>query len=151
LKYKIPVSVLVVIHTPELQVLLLERADHPGYWQSVTGSQDEGETLEETAIREVEEETGLDARRFRLSDWNTSNIYEIFPEWRWRYAPGVSRNTEHAFGLLVPGPLEIRLAPREHLGYQWLPHNLAADKVFSWSNAAALRALPEHATNEGRA
>jgi dATP pyrophosphohydrolase len=96
LKYKIPVSVLVVIHTPELQVLLLERADHPGYWQSVTGSQDEGETLEETAIREVEEETGLDARRFRLSDWNTSNIYEIFPEWRWRYAPGVSRNTEHA-------------------------------------------------------
>ena len=150
-KFKIPVSVLVVVHTPDLQVLLLERADHPGYWQSITGSQDEGETLEETAVREVKEETGLDARGFRLSDWRTSNVYEIFPEWRWRYAPGVTRNTEHAFGLLVPQPLEIRLAPREHLHYQWLPFDLAAQRVFSWSNAAALRALPEHAPNEGRA
>ncbi|HWQ38707.1 MAG TPA: dihydroneopterin triphosphate diphosphatase [Burkholderiales bacterium] len=151
MKYKIPVSVLVVIHTPDLRVLLLERADHPGYWQSVTGSQHEGETLEQTAIREVEEETGIDATRYRLRDWKLSNVYEIFPEWRWRYAPGVSRNTEHVFGLLVPRPLEIRLAPREHLGYQWLAHDLAAQKVFSWSNAAALRALPEYAQNEGRA
>lgn len=151
LKYKIPVSVLVVIHTPDLQVLLLERADHPGYWQSVTGSQYEGETLEQTAVREVGEETGLDARQFRLDDWKVSNVYEIFPEWRWRYAPGVTRNTEHAFGLLVPRPMEVRLAPREHLGFQWLPYDLAAQKVFSWSNAAALRALPEHAANEGRA
>lgn len=150
-KYKIPVSVLVVIHTPDLQVLLLERADHPGYWQSVTGSQNEGETLEQTAIREVREETGIDATRYRLRDWKLSNDYEIFPEWRWRYAPGVSRNTEHAFGLLVPRPLEIRLAPREHLGYQWLPYDLAQQKVFSWSNAAALGALPRYMENEGRA
>jgi len=141
--FKIPVSVLVVVHTPDLQVLLLERADHPGYWQSVTGSQDEGETLAQTAIREVREETGLDAIRYRLADWRMENEYEIFPEWRWRYAPGVTRNTEHVFGLLLPAPLAVRLAPREHLAYQWLPHDRAAEKVFSWSNARALRALPE--------
>ncbi|MEX0958741.1 MAG: dihydroneopterin triphosphate diphosphatase [Burkholderiales bacterium] len=144
MKYKIPTSVLVVIHTPELQVLLLERADHPGYWQSVTGSQDEGETLEQTAVREVAEETGLDARKYRLTDWLLRNEFEIFSEWRWRYAPGVTRNTEHVFGLLVPQPVPVRIAPREHLNYEWLPHDRAADKVFSWSNAAALKALPAY-------
>lgn len=144
MKYKIPTSVLVVIHTPELQVLLLERADHPGYWQSVTGSQDEGETLEQTAVREVAEETGLDARQYRLTDWRLRNEFEIFREWRWRYAPGVTRNTEHVFGLLVPRPVPVRIAPREHLNYEWLPHDRAAVKVFSWSNAAALKALPAH-------
>jgi dATP pyrophosphohydrolase len=150
-QFKIPVSVLVVIHTPDLQVLLLERADHPGYWQSVTGSQQEGETLRDTAIREVREETGLEAQAHRLTDWKTSNVYEIFPEWRWRYAPGVTRNTEHAFGLQLPEPLPIALAPREHVAYLWMPYDLAAQKVFSWSNAAMLRALPELVTNQGRA
>lgn len=132
---------LVVIHTTDLQVLLLERADHPGFWQSVTGSQDEGETLRQTAVREVREETGLDAEAHVLTDWNTHNEYEIYPEWRWRYAPGVVRNTEHVFGLRLPAPLPVRIAPREHLGYVWLPHDQAADKVFSWSNARMLRAL----------
>ena len=150
-QFKIPVSVLVVIHTPDLQVLLLERADHPGYWQSVTGSQQEGETLRDTAIREVREETGLDAQAYRLTDWETSNVYEIFPEWRWRYAPGVTRNTEHAFGLQLPEPRPIEVAPREHLAYRWMPYDLAAQKVFSWSNATMLRALPERLTNHGRA
>jgi dATP pyrophosphohydrolase len=147
--FKIPVSVLVVIHTPDLKVLLLERADHPGYWQSVTGSQSEGETLEQTAIREVREETGLDAPSYRLTDWRFSNVFEIFPEWRWRYAPGVTQNTEHAFGLQVPEPLPVTLAPQEHLAYRWLPHDLAAHKVFSWSNALVLRQLPQ-LTNQGR-
>ena len=139
--FKIPISVLVVVYTPQLQVLLLERADHPGYWQSVTGSQNEGETLEQTAIREVLEETGLDARHYRLSDWHLHNEYEIFPEWRWRYAPGVSHNTEHVFGLLVSEPVEVHTAPREHLGFMWLPWNEAAQRCFSWSNAAAIRKL----------
>lgn len=143
--YKIPRSVLVVVHTPDLQVLLLERADHPGYWQSVTGSQDEGETLEQTAVREVEEETGLDARAFVLRDWNMRNEYEIFPEWRWRYAPGVTRNTEHVFGLTVPHPLDVRVAPREHVRFQWLPWEEAARRCFSWSNAEAIRRLPDNA------
>jgi dATP pyrophosphohydrolase len=143
-KYKIPRSVLVVVHTPDLQVLLLERADHPGYWQSVTGSQDEGETLEQTAAREVKEETGLDARAFPLHDWELRNEYEIFPEWRWRYAPGVTRNTEHVFGLMLPRPVDVQVAPREHLRFLWLPWEQAAGRCFSWSNTEAIRRLPEH-------
>jgi dihydroneopterin triphosphate diphosphatase len=143
--YKIPVSVLVVVHTPDLQVLLLERADRPGFWQSVTGSQDEGETLWQTAVREVREETGLDAAQHDLRDWQRQNQYEIYLRWRSRYAPGVTHNTEHVFGLTVPAPLPVTLAPREHLRYEWLPWREAADKVFSWSNAEAIRDLPQRA------
>jgi len=140
--YKIPRSVLVVIHTPDLQVLLLERADKPGFWQSVTGSQDEGETLEQTALREVFEETGLDARQYDLRDWKLQNEYEIFPHWRWRYAPGVTHNVEHVFGLRLPQAQPIRLAPREHLAFLWLHWEEAAGRCFSWSNADAIRRLP---------
>lgn len=141
--YKRPVSVLVVIHTPALAVLLLERAAHPGYWQSVTGSQEEGETLADTARREVLEETGLDTVQFRLSDWQHSNSYEIFPEWRHRYAPGVTRNTEHVFSLQVPAILPVRLAPGEHRASAWLPWREAAKRCFSWSNRDAILALAE--------
>jgi dATP pyrophosphohydrolase len=147
--YKIPRSVLVVVHTPDLQVLLLERADHPGYWQSITGSQDEGETLEQTAVREVREETGLDARAFELTDWQIENRYEIFPEWRGRYAPGVTHNSEHVFGLLLPAPVPVRIAPREHIACRWLAWDQAAPQCFSWSNADAIRALPRRAAPRG--
>ena len=139
--FKIPVSVLVVIHTPDLQVLLLERADAPGLWQSVTGSQDAGETLRETAVREVREETGLDAEQYTLGDWELENRFEIFERWRHRYAPGVTHNTEHVFGLLLPEPLQVTLSPREHLNQIWLPWQEAAEKCFSWSNAEAIRRL----------
>ena len=141
--YKIPVSVLVVIHTADLQVLLLERADHPGYWQSVTGSQDSGETLIQTAAREVFEETGLQAADYALTDWQTENRYEIYEEWRWRYGPGVRFNTEHVFGLRLPDIVPVRIAAREHLNFMWLPWQQAVDKVFSSSNADAIRHLPE--------
>jgi dATP pyrophosphohydrolase len=144
--YKIPVSVLVVVHTSDLQVLLLERADRPGFWQSVTGSQDEGETLRQTAVRELHEETGLDAVQYDLRDWQKQNRYEIYLRWRSRYAPGVTHNTEHVFGLTVPAPLPVTLAPREHLRCEWLPWRAAADKVFSWSNAEAIRDLPRRAS-----
>ena len=140
--HKIPVSALVVIHTPGLDVLLLERADHPGFWQSVTGSQNEGEALRDTAIREVGEETGIDARAHRLEDWNVQNVYEIYPVWRHRYAPGVTHNTEHVFGLEVPEPLPIVLEPREHRAYAWLPYAAAAAKCFSWSNRDAILRVP---------
>jgi dATP pyrophosphohydrolase len=140
--HKIPVSVLVVIHTADGQVLLMERADAPGFWQSVTGSLDEGESIEETAIREVHEETGLDADQFALTPWNIENRYEIYPRWRHRYAPGVTHNTEHVFGLMLPAPLPITLAPHEHLRYLWLPWAEAAQRCFSPSNAAAIRLLP---------
>jgi len=146
--YKTPVSVLVVIYTPDLQVLLLERADHPGYWQSVTGSCDPGETLRQTALREVAEETGLDAELYKFSDWNVENVFEIYPEWRHRYGPGVTHNTEHVFGLEVSQPAPVRLAPREHLNFVWLPWQEAAAKVFSWTNVEAIERLPEMARKD---
>jgi dATP pyrophosphohydrolase len=142
MSHKIPVSTLVVIHTPALDVLLLERADRPGYWQSVTGSQDEGETLAQTAAREVMEETGIEAGRYALEDWNLQNVFEIYPVWRHRYAPGVTHNTEHVFGLRVPERLPVRLEPREHLAAEWLPWREAAGRVFSWTNRKAILSLP---------
>lgn len=147
--YKIPVSVLVVVHTEDLQVLLLERADHPGYWQSVTGSQDPGETLHQTAIREIAEETGLNAADYVLTDWQQQNRYEIFEEWRWRYGPDVYFNTEHVFGLCLPDVMPVSISAREHLNAIWLPWQQAAEKVFSSSNAEAIRDLPlrSQATN----
>ncbi|PND39651.1 dihydroneopterin triphosphate diphosphatase [Paucibacter aquatile] len=141
--YKIPESVLVVIHTPELQVLMLERADRPGFWQCVTGSKDAlDEPIAETARREVQEETGIEASQGLLRDWGLANEYEIYPVWRHRYAPGVTRNTEHVFGLTVPAGTPVRLAPREHLQYRWLPWQEAADLCFSPSNAEAVLQLP---------
>ena len=140
---KRPVSVLVVIHTPDLQILLLERAAHPGYWQSVTGSQEYDETLRDTARREVHEETGLTFPDTALRDWQQTNVYEIFPEWRHRYAPGVTHNTEHVFSLEIPAPCAIQLAPNEHSNYGWLPWQDAAPRCFSWSNRDAILALAE--------
>jgi dATP pyrophosphohydrolase len=141
--YKIPVSALVVIHTAALEVLLLERADHPGFWQSVTGSQHDGECLEATAAREVLEETGIDARQHRLVPWNLRNVYEIYPVWRHRYAPGVTHNTEHVFGLRLPGRVPVTIAPREHLAAEWVPWRAAAERVFSWSNRSAILRLAD--------
>jgi dATP pyrophosphohydrolase len=146
--YKIPESVLVVIHTPELQVLLIERADKPGFWQSVTGSKDRpDESLVETAVREVAEETGIvvgspQVPRAALRDWQLANVYEIYPVWRHRYAPGVTHNTEHVFGLTVPSGTPVTLQPREHLQQVWLPWREAADRCFSPSNAEAILMLP---------
>jgi dATP pyrophosphohydrolase len=112
--YKKPVSVLVVIHTPALDVLLLERARHPGFWQSVTA----------------------------FVDWHTANCYEIFAEWRDRYAPGVTENTEHVFSLCLPEPCPVTLADGEHLAWRWLPWQDAAAECFSWTNRDAILALP---------
>ncbi len=141
--YKIPISTLVLVHTPDLRVLLLERADYPGYWQSVTGSQEDGESLMQTATRELAEETGIDAAAYGgVVDWRLSNQYEIFARWRHRYPPGTTHNTEHVFSLQVPAPIEVRLAPEEHLAYVWLPWAAAAPKCFSWSNRQAISELP---------
>ncbi len=139
--FKIPRSVLVVIHTPDLEVLLIERADKPGFWQSVTGSLDaEDELLEDTARREVLEETGIQGGQ--LQNWQQENLYEIYPVWRHRYAPGVTQNREHVFGLLVSGRVGVTLSPREHLSHVWLPWAAAAERCFSPSNAQAIGQLP---------
>ena len=147
LHYKQPVSTLVVIYTSALEVLLLERADHPGYWQSVTGSRDGEESLRETALREAGEETGLDAAQYVLTDWQVKNVYDIYPKWQHRYPPGTMHNTEHVFGLELPGKLPVQLSPREHLSYMWLPWQAAAEKVFSPSNRAAILLLPERVSH----
>ncbi|TWI61219.1 dATP pyrophosphohydrolase [Pseudoduganella lurida] len=143
--YKIPESVLVVIHTADLEVLLIERAGNPGFWQSVTGSLDApDEPLPATATRELFEETGIvaDGERIVLRDWHLSNVYEIYPVWRHRYAPGVTHNTEHVFSVEVPRDIPILLSPREHTAHVWLPYLEAADKCFSSSNAEAVLQLP---------
>jgi len=149
--HKLPQSVLVVIHAANLDVLLIERADHPGFWQSVTGSKDSvEEDLEITARREVDEETGIvvgsaDVPANHLRDWHLANVYEIYPQWRHRYAPGVLHNTEHVFGLRVPREIALTLSPREHIRWQWLPYLAAADRCFSSSNAEAILMLPRFA------
>jgi dihydroneopterin triphosphate diphosphatase len=146
--FKIPQSVLVVIHTPALEVLLIKRADADDFWQSVTGSKDSlDESFAQTAWREVMEETGIDcapdsALAGHLQDWQLENVYEIYPRWRHRYASGVTHNTEHLFGLQVPAGTPVRLSPQEHTAYQWLPYKLAAETCFSPSNAEACLLLP---------
>lgn len=143
--YKTPVSVLVVIHTVAGEFLLIERAAHPGYWQSVTGSLEATDAdLATTARREVVEETGIPPELGTLTDWHLSNRYEIFPEWRHRYAPGVTTNTEHLFSLCLPGRTDIRLAENEHRAAIWLAADDAAARCFSWSNRDAIRLIQRH-------
>jgi len=150
---KIPESVLVVIHTPALDVLLMERADAPGFWQSVTGSKDSlDEPLVATCTREVAEETSIvigaaGVPASALRDWGLANVYEIYPRWRHRYAEGVTHNTEHVFGLCVPDGTAVLLAPREHTAFVWLPWREAADRCFSPSNAEAILQLPNFLLN----
>lgn len=147
---KRPVSVLVVIYTTDLDVLLLERADFPNYWQSVTGSVEWGESIPSTAVREVGEETGIDASLYELTDWHTQNQYEIFAHWRHRYPPLTTHNLEHVFGLCLPERVAVTLSPKEHLSYQWLPWQQASEKVFSPSNQAAILQLPQYNSREFR-
>lgn len=141
--HKQPISVLVVIHTPALDVLLLERARHPGRWQSVTGSREGTEMPSQIAAREVCEETGITAAAQNFRDWHIENHFEIFADWRHRYPPGVTHNREHVFSLAIPQKTEITVAPDEHRAWCWLPWQAAAERCFSWTNRDAIRLLPQ--------
>jgi dihydroneopterin triphosphate diphosphatase len=142
---KIPISVLVVIYKSNRDVLLIERADRKNFWQSVTGSLDSpNEALSIAAMREVYEETGIAVDQLpegALQNLHHQIEYEIYPDWRFRYAPGITKNTEHWFALQVPDNTPIKLSPREHVAYQWLPFTEAAKKCFSPSNGEAILKL----------
>jgi dATP pyrophosphohydrolase len=149
--FKIPISVLVVIHSPQLEILLLERTTPPGFWQSVTGSQEEGEELRQTAQREVQEETGIAIVREALVDWRLSNRFEIFLNWRRRFQPGITHNVEHVYSLCVARETPVVTTPEEHTGHLWLPWQEAALKVFSWTNRDAILMLGQaHGPESGR-
>lgn len=149
--FKQPLSALVLVYTEDLRVLLIERADFPDHWQSVTGSCEPGEPVAHAAARELLEETGIDAARYGgVVDWHWTNDYEIFAQWRHRYPPGTTHNREHVFALCVPQPVPVTLAAREHLRHLWLPWREAAQKVFSWTNRDAILALPERAATPGK-
>ncbi len=134
-----------MIYKSNGDVLLIERADRPGFWQSVTGSLDaQSEDLAVAATREVFEETGIAVEQLSaeaLQNMHHQIEYEIYPDWRFRYAPGVTKNTEHWFALRVPDDTAITLSPREHVAYEWLPFEAAAQKCFSPSNGEAIRKL----------
>ena len=139
---KIPRSVLVAIITPTRETLLIERADFAGFWQSVTGSQEHGETFFASAARELQEETGFIAGvHGQLIDLNYSNTYSIYPHWRHRYPHGITHNFERCFAFVMGSPQAPTLAPAEHTAYQWLPIQKAIQKVYSWSNVCALKHL----------
>jgi dATP pyrophosphohydrolase len=142
MSFALPESVLVIVHTPDLQVLLLQRVGRRGWWQSVTGAREEGDaTIMDTAHRELSEETGIDAGA-GLRDWHWVNRYTIWPAWRRRYAPEVTHNVEHTFSLCVPAPRPVRLAPDEHERYQWVPWCDAIARCFGPTNREALKRLP---------
>ncbi|MCX8956234.1 dihydroneopterin triphosphate diphosphatase [Erwinia psidii] len=139
MSYKHPVSVLVVISARDTgRVLMLQRRDDPGFWQSVTGSQEPGESLAQTARREVCEETGIDiaAERLHLVDCQRQVEFEIFAQFRHRYAPDVTHNREHWFSLALDAEREVSLS--EHLAFCWLPAMQAAGLTCSWSNRQAI-------------
>jgi dihydroneopterin triphosphate diphosphatase len=139
---KLPVSVLVVVHTAGGEVLLLERSARRGFWQSVTGSLDRpDEPPAEAAQRELREETGIEAATGQLRCWNLRYTFEIYPQWRHRFAPGTTHNTEHVFSLELPRRVPVALAPDEHVASRWLPWREAAAACFSWSNRDAIRML----------
>ena len=141
MSFKKPISSLVLIYTEDFKVLLMERADKRAFWQSVTGSLEENETPIEAAAREVFEETGVNTNQYLLEDWHLSHVYEIYAHWRYRYAPNITHNTEHIFGLKVPSVIPIQLS--EHVQYLWVDWKEAMDKVFSWTNVEAIKKLAE--------
>ena len=136
---KLPLSVLVVVHTADLDVLLLERAARPGFWQSVTGSLDRAdEAYEAAAAREVREETGIQLPAQSLKAWNVAYTFEIYLRWRHRFAPAVTHNTERLFSARLNERAPVTVAPEEHTAFAWLPWREAARKCFSWSNRDAI-------------
>ena len=137
--YRRPESVLVIIHTARLDCLLLERVKPVGFWQSVTGTLAWGESPAAAALREVTEETGIEAQG--LVDSGITQSFPILPEWRARYAPDVERNTEYLWYLNLRQKPPVTINAAEHSAFCWLPIDAAIAKVSSWTNRAGLERL----------
>lgn len=136
--YKRPESVLVVVFATGGEVLLLQRREPADFWQSVTGSLEWNESPLAAARRELREETGL---AVAVHDCRQSHMFDILPAWRARYAPGTTRNREYVFTAPCRGRPEIRLNPKEHRAYRWLPRATAAAQASSRTNRDAILAF----------
>jgi len=135
--FRRPESVLIVIYTAGGEFLLLERRKPPGFWQSVTGSLEWGETADAAARRELIEETGITQGHLRNLQW--TQVYEILPSFGKTYAPGVTRNLEHAFALKLLQRVPVTLS--EHLQYRWMSATEAIATASSSSDRAVIRQL----------
>jgi dATP pyrophosphohydrolase len=137
-----PESVLVVIYTSAGEFLLIERRKPAGFWQSVTGSLEWGESPQSAAPREVAEETGITSGE--LTDLDLVQTYEIWPAFGRTYAPGITHNREHAFALRLPQRLPVTLSPNEHVQYRWLAGEEALALVSSQTNRSVIERLLRH-------
>lgn len=129
---------MVVIHT-DSSVLLIKRADHECFWQSVTGSIEYGEEAEQTAIREVFEETAIEVPILRTT--GIRRYYDILPQWRHKFPPGTTRNRESLFFCQVDTEVSVQLDEREHSDYQWLDFATGIETAWSWTNKLAIMQL----------
>jgi dATP pyrophosphohydrolase len=138
-RYRRPESVLIVIHTDGGEFLLLERRRPAGFWQSVTGSLEWGELADRAARREVVEETGITQGVLVNLQW--TQVYDILPAFGKVYAPGITRNLEHAFSLRLPERVPVALSDSEHVRYRWAEGREAVEMASSSTNRAVIQEL----------
>ena len=138
-QFRRPESVLIVIYTEGGEFLLLERHRPPGFWQSITGSMEWGESADAAARREVIEETGI--RQGVLVNLQWTQVYEILPSFGKKYAPGITTNLEHAFALKLMERVPVILSVTEHVQYRWAPAAEAVDTASSSTNRAVIQQL----------
>ncbi len=130
---------LIVIYTAAGEFLLLERRRPPGFWQSVTGSLEWGESADDAARRELLEETGITQGFLRNLQW--TQVFEILPSFGKTYAPGITTNLEHAFALKLLQRVPVTLSVKEHAQYRWASAAEAVETVTSRTNLAVIQQL----------
>jgi len=137
--YRRPESVLIVIYTDGGEFLLMERRRPAGFWQSVTGSLEWGELADSAARREVVEETGITQGVLVNLQW--TQVYEILRAFGKVYAPGITRNLEHAFSLRLAQRVPVTLSASEHVQFRWAGGADAVETASSSTNRAVIEQL----------